>query len=59
MQYEALGFLLGGLGFFGLLGVLANVNDKASKKPYVRAQPVLSQTFMTLMHLVYRPVLTR
>ena len=59
MQYEALGFLVGGLGFFGLLGVLANVNDKASKKPYVRTQPVLSQTVLTLMHLAYRPVLSR
>ncbi|BDA41244.1 probable NADH dehydrogenase [ubiquinone] 1 beta subcomplex subunit [Coccomyxa sp. Obi] len=37
-KYEALGFLVGGLGFFGLLGVLANVNDKASKKPYVNRE---------------------
>ncbi len=36
LQYEALGFLLGGLGFYFLLGQLARYNDKASKKPYVR-----------------------
>ncbi|KAK9909021.1 hypothetical protein WJX75_006131 [Coccomyxa subellipsoidea] len=34
-KYEALGFLLGGLGFYFLLGQLARFNDKASKKPYV------------------------
>lgn len=38
LQYEALGFLLGGLGFYYLLGQLAKFNDKASKKPYVRSR---------------------
>ena len=43
LQYEALGFLLGGLGFYFLLGQLARFNDKASKKPYVR--PTSSASF--------------
>ncbi|KAH0858211.1 LOW QUALITY PROTEIN: hypothetical protein HID58_086472 [Brassica napus] len=30
-KYEALGWLCGGLGFFATLGLLAVVNDKASK----------------------------
>ena len=34
-QYEALGWLCGGLGFFATLGLLAVVNDKASKVPFV------------------------
>ncbi|CAF1736481.1 BnaC09g20300D [Brassica napus] len=34
-KYEALGWLCGGLGFFATLGLLAVVNDKASKVPFV------------------------
>lgn len=34
-QYEALGWLCGGLGFFATLGLLAVFNDKASKVPFV------------------------
>ncbi|CAN6910016.1 unnamed protein product [Brassica oleracea] len=33
-KYEALGWLCGGLGFFATLGLLAVVNDKASKVPF-------------------------
>ncbi|KAH9721361.1 NADH dehydrogenase 1 beta subcomplex subunit 8 [Citrus sinensis] len=33
-KYEALGWLLGGLGFFASLGALAVWNDKASKIPF-------------------------
>ena len=34
-QYEALGWLCGGLGFFATLGLMATFNDKASKIPFV------------------------
>lgn len=34
-QYEALGWLCGGLGFFATLGLMATLNDKASKIPFV------------------------
>lgn len=34
-QYEALGWLCGGLSFFAGLGMLAVLNDKASKVPFV------------------------
>ncbi|CAH8388722.1 unnamed protein product [Eruca vesicaria subsp. sativa] len=33
-KYEALGWLCGGLGFFASLGLLAVLNDKASKVPF-------------------------
>lgn len=33
-KYEALAWLCGGLSFFGLVGLLAVWNDKASKIPY-------------------------
>uniref|UniRef100_A0A251SRH5 NADH dehydrogenase [ubiquinone] 1 beta subcomplex subunit 8, mitochondrial n=3 Tax=Helianthus annuus TaxID=4232 RepID=A0A251SRH5_HELAN len=33
-KYEALGWLCGGLGFFATLGLMATLNDKASKIPY-------------------------
>lgn len=36
-KYEALGWLLGGLGFFASLGALAVWNDKASKIPFPSA----------------------
>jgi hypothetical protein len=39
IQYEALGYVVGGLGLFGGLGVLALYNNKPSKKPYVRYSP--------------------
>jgi hypothetical protein len=35
LKYEALAWLCGGLSFFGLVGLLAVWNDKASKIPYV------------------------
>ena len=35
MQYEALGYLAAGMGFFGLLGLAAAYNDKASRIPWV------------------------
>ncbi|KAJ4956124.1 hypothetical protein NE237_012907 [Protea cynaroides] len=34
-KYEALAWLCGGLSFFASLGLLAVLNDKASKIPYV------------------------
>ncbi|XP_013712894.1 NADH dehydrogenase [ubiquinone] 1 beta subcomplex subunit 8, mitochondrial-like isoform X1 [Brassica napus] len=37
-KYEALGWLCGGLGFFATLGLLAVVNDKASKVPFPLAK---------------------
>lgn len=36
MQYEALAYLAGGFGIFGLVGLAAAYNDKASKRPWVR-----------------------
>uniref|UniRef100_UPI001CB90B5A NADH dehydrogenase [ubiquinone] 1 beta subcomplex subunit 8, mitochondrial n=1 Tax=Erigeron canadensis TaxID=72917 RepID=UPI001CB90B5A len=33
-KYEALGWLCGGLGFFATLGLMATLNDKASKIPF-------------------------
>lgn len=33
-KYEALAWLCGGLSFFGLVGLLAVLNDKPSKMPY-------------------------
>ncbi|KAL0827329.1 hypothetical protein Bca101_051007 [Brassica carinata] len=33
-KYEALGWLCGGLSFFAALGMLAVLNDKASKVPF-------------------------
>ena len=36
-QWEALGYLMGGLGFFALLGFAASLNNRAEKSPFVRA----------------------
>ncbi|XP_071708393.1 NADH dehydrogenase [ubiquinone] 1 beta subcomplex subunit 8, mitochondrial-like [Rutidosis leptorrhynchoides] len=33
-KYEALAWLCGGLGFFATLGLMATLNDKASKIPF-------------------------
>jgi hypothetical protein len=35
VQWEALAYLGGGFAFFGLVGLGAKYNNKASKKPYV------------------------
>jgi hypothetical protein len=35
VQWEALAYLGGGFAFFGLVGLAAKYNNKASKKPYV------------------------
>ena len=51
MQYEALGYLAGGFAFFGLLGVLAAYNDKASKKPWVSTAAVVSCVHLPCMQL--------
>ena len=35
LQWEALGYLMGGFAVFGLIGLAAVYNDKPSKKPFV------------------------
>lgn len=54
LQYEALGFLLGGLGFYFLLGQLARFNDKASKKPYVRPTSSASLANCEYLHNAWK-----
>lgn len=66
-QYEALGWLCGGLGFFATLGLAATWMDKASTIPYVshtimipnlmKLQKVLNVfhiiTFLSLIYILF------
>lgn len=36
MQWQGLGYMGAGLGFFALLTVAAKLNNKAERKPFVR-----------------------
>jgi hypothetical protein len=41
VQWQALGFMTGGLAFFGVVGLAAVFNDKASKVPFVSIDALL------------------